>query len=247
MSNPKQENEFPSEQPVEKETEKVPVQDKRRFSDDGERVEVKVNGQTIGGESPAEETGGSGPEAQAPKQEKKPAEVVALENQLSEITTRCEAAEAKLLEVQKRFETERSNLEEETAEMRVRLKRSLEQQADQSRFDFLKSLLPVLDNLNLALTAATEKDATLENMVDGVQGTARSFEQALVSVGVEAVPAVGEIFNPQFHEAVDMIETDEDQEGLITAEFSKGYTFNGRLLRPARVQVGKSVTRAGGN
>lgn len=200
--------------------EDIRVEDKRRFTDDGERVEVKINGKS-----------------KEPVDPPKSPEVVKLENELSEITIRCRAAEDKLIEVQKRFEEERQNLESETAEMRARMKKSLEQQADQSRFSFLLSLLPVLDNLNLAIQAA-KQDASLENLMVGVEGTARSFEQALVSVGVEQVKSVGEKFDPTIHEAVDIVDTGEENSGIISAEYSRGYTFNEKLLRPARVQVG---------
>lgn len=223
MSKKHEEKEILGDELTEEEQDEVGFEDKRRFNDDGERVEVKINNPGNGAE-----------EAAAPA---KPAEVVRLESDLENVTTRCMAAESKLQEVQRRFEEEKSNLENETAEMRVRLKKSLEQQADQSRVSFLTSLLPVLDNLNLALNAA-ETDASLQNLIDGVKGTARSFEQSLISVGVEPIASVGEKFDPQIHEAVDMVETDEEKEGLIISEYSKGYTFKERLLRPARVQVG---------
>jgi molecular chaperone GrpE len=226
MSNPTEQNNILEEEFVDGEPEDIRFEDKRRFDDSGERVEVKIND---GSE-----------EKEQPDPPAKSAEVVLLENKLGEVSARCQAAEAKLQEVQKRFEAERANLEKETSEMRTRMRKSLEQQADTSRFNFLISLLPVLDNLNLAIQAA-ETDTSLDNLLGGVQGTARSFEQALISVGVKPIAAVGEKFDPQLHEAVDMIETDEDKEGLIIAEYAKGYTFNERLLRPARVQVGTAV------
>lgn len=219
----------------------VNFKDKRRFDDSGERVNVETDVETPEASATAtemkEENEAVEAEVVEEKEEKKSPEVLRLEAQLAEISTRCEAAENKLREVQVRFEEERANLEKETSEMRGRMKKSLEQQADQGRFNFLTKLLPVLDNLTLAITAA-EQDASLENMIDGVRGTARSFEQALMSVGVEAVPSVGEKFDPQMHEAVDMVEVEPDKSGLITQEFARGYTFNDRLVRPARVQVG---------
>jgi molecular chaperone GrpE len=90
---------------------------------------------------------------------------------------------------------------------------------------------------------ASETDASFEHLLSGVKGTARSFEQALMSVGVEAVPSVGAEFNPEIHEAIDMIETGADNDGRVTAEYSRGYRFGDRLLRPARVQVGKALSQ----
>lgn len=217
------------EELFEEESEEIPVRDKRRVTEDGERINVRVNeGQTNPGAAGAAEPA-------------KSAEVVRLQNALQETVLRCEAAETKLVDVQKRFEEEKARLEQETAERRERMKRSLEQRAEQGRLSFLQALLPVLDNLNLAIDAS-EKDSSFENLLTGVQGTARSFEQALMKVGVQPIPAVGQPFDPELHEALDMKEVGEEElDGIVTHEYSRGYTFNEKLLRPAKVQVGRHV------
>ncbi|REJ79296.1 MAG: nucleotide exchange factor GrpE [Acidobacteria bacterium] len=220
-------NEFEAEEFAEEpegREEEIRFDDKRRFNDRGERVKVEVNDGT-----------GTG-KAESAEQAKSP-EVVSLENALKEVSLRCEAAEGKLVEVQKRFEAERSKLESETSEMRERMKKTLAQRAEADRFNFLTALLPVLDNLNLAIEAS-ERDSSFEHLLTGVKSTERSFRQALMNVGVEPVKSVGELFNPEVHEAVDMVDCKEEDEGKILAEYSSGYTFKGRLLRPARVQVG---------
>jgi molecular chaperone GrpE len=168
-----------------------------------------------------------------------------LENKLGEETARREAAEAKLVGVQAKFEEIKTQMERETQEMRSRMQKSLEDRAKQGQFNFLVSLLPVLDNLNLAI-AASETDASFEHLLSGVKGTARSFEQALMSVGVEPVRAVGADFDPELHEAVDMIPVEPENDGKIIAEYSRGYRFGERLLRPARVQVGKAMAQTAG-
>jgi molecular chaperone GrpE len=116
--------------------------------------------------------------------------------------------------------------------------KTLEDRAKQGQFSFLTTLLPVLDNLNRAIEAS-EQDPSLDHLRDGVKGTARSFEQALISVGVEAIPAVGANFDPELHEAIDMAEVSPEMDGKVTAEYSRGYKFGDRLLRASRVQVGK--------
>jgi molecular chaperone GrpE len=197
--------------------EPIPVNDKRRFNADGEYVgEVDVKAEA----------------------EKFVAEI-ALESKLQAETERREAAEAKLVGVQARFEEEKKKLENETAEMRERLKRTLEAQAKQSQFNFLTTLLPVLDNLNRAVEAS-ETDPDITHLRDGVIGTARSFERALLDVGVDPIPSVGTVFDPELHEAVDVIAADAENDGKIIAEYTRGYRFGDRLLRPARVQVGKA-------
>lgn len=199
--------------------EEVPVSDKRRFTADGELKDQNASTATA-------------------KAEAKSPEITRLENALKEERTRREAAEAKLVGVQSKFEEVKIQMERETQEMRTRMQKTLEDRAKQGQFNFLTALLPVLDNLNLAISHA-EKDSSLEHLLGGVKGTARSFEQALMNVGVEPVPAVGADFNPELHEAIDMVETGAENDGKITGEYSRGYKFGERLLRPAKVQVGR--------
>jgi len=205
------------EVPADEANGKIPVNDKRRFNADGEFVAEP---------EPAAEPA-------------RPAAEIALEAKLKAETERREAAEAKLVGVQARFEEEKSRLERETAEMRERLKKTLEDKAKQGQFDFLTTLLPVLDNLNRAVEAS-ETDPDRTHLREGVIGTSRSFEQALESVGVTAVPSVGETFDPELHEAVEMVAAEAENDGKVTAEYTRGYKFGDRLLRPARVQVGRA-------
>lgn len=209
---------------LEENEEEISFEDKRRFDSDG-----KLH-----------------PHAKdkAKEPERTPLETE-LENKLKEEKARREAAEAKLVGVQAKFEELKTQMERETQEMRGRMQKALEDRAKQAQFNFLIALLPVLDNLNLAIQAS-ETDASFEHLLDGVKGTARSFEQALISVGVEAVPSIGADFNPEVHEAIDMAETDAENDGKITAEYSSGYKFGDRLLRPARVQVGKGLVQKAG-
>ena len=202
---------------------KIPVKDKRRFNADGEMV--------IEDEKPAEPV--------------RSTTEIALEVKLKAETERREAAESKLVGVQVKFEEAKANLERETSEMRSRLMKALEDRGKQAQFNFLTTLLPVLDNLNLAV-AASETDSSVEHLRSGVIGTARSFERALIDVGVEPIDSVGNAFDPQLHEAVDMIPTDSENDGKIVAEYARGYRFGGKLLRPARVQVGKAMTGSAG-
>jgi len=204
----------------------IPVTDKRRFNDKGERV------------APAADDEPS-------KEPVKSSREIVLEAALKAETERREAAEAKLVGVQTKFEEAKANLERETSDMRSRLMKSLEDRSKQAQFNFLTTLLPVLDNLNRAV-AASETDPSVEHLRNGVIGTARSFERALIDVGVEPVASVGMDFDPELHEAVDMVPADAENDGKITAEYARGYRFGDRLLRPARVQVGKAKADSAG-
>ena len=204
---------------------KIPINDKRRFNEQGEKIRDD--------------------EPVKPTEPVKSPREVDLENKLKAETERREAAEAKLVGVQAKFEEAKRDLDRETSDMRARMQKTLEDRARQAQYNFLTTLLPVLDNLNLAITAS-EKDPSLDHLRDGVIGTARSFEKALLSVGVESVPGVGAKFDPELHEAVDMKPVEPEEDGLITAEYSKGYRLGDRLLRPARVQVGKAIAMSAG-
>ncbi len=216
------EQDYNNEEYNEEETQEIPINDKRRFNEEGERVKAD--------------------KADEKTEKVKSVEVANLENQLKEARTRYESAEAKLVGVQKKFEELKSQMERETQEMRTRMQKSLEDRAKQGQFNFLIALLPVLDNLNLGI-AASEKDSSFEHLLTGVKGTARSFEQALASVGVEQIQSIGAQFDPELHEAVDTIEVEPENDGRVTAEYSRGYKFGDKLLRPARVQVGKAMSQ----
>ncbi len=211
------EQDFNDEEIFEENAEEIPFADKRQFNEAGEKVRE---------------------DRKAEKE--KLAEVIKLENELKDERTRRESAEAKLVGVQKKFDEIKSQMERETSEMRQRLMKTLEDRAKQGQFNFLTTLLPVLDNLNLAVSAS-ETDASFEHLLEGVKGTARSFEQALTSVGIEPIASVGADFNPELHEAVDMIPVAPESDDKITAEYARGYKFGDKLLRPARVQVGKAI------
>ena len=206
---------------IEETEENIPVNDKRRFNEAGERIA----------------------DDEPQKGAVKSAAEITLEVNLKAETERREAAEAKLIGVQAKFEEAKANLEKETADMRARLMKTLEDRGKQEQFNFLTTLLPVLDNLNLAV-AASETDPSVEHLRNGVIGTARSFERALIDVGVEPIASVGADFDPEMHEAVDMAATDAENDGKIIAEYARGYKFADKLLRPARVQVGKVAADA---
>ncbi len=203
------------EELLEEGAEKIPVVDKRTFSSEGERVKTDE------------------------AKEQVPPIVAKLEEEVAVERQRREAAEHKLVGVQSKFDELRAQMERETAEMRQRLQRHNEQRMQIEKSEFLTTLLPILDNLVLAVKAG-ETDSSFEHLYVGVKGTARMFEQTLLGLGVEPIESVGADFDPELHEAVEMVEVDAEQDGKITSEFSRGYRFGDRLLRAARVQVGKA-------
>jgi len=163
---------------------------------------------------------------------------------VEELEARTKAAEDKVLEVNARFEQLRKHLQHETDETRQRLNKAADERAQREKADFVAGLLPVLDNLSRAEQAAAA-GASPENIAEGVRQTAASFFNALANTGVEPIEAVNQQFDPRLHEAVETAEVDPDQDGMVLAEYSKGYRIGDRLLRPAKVKVGTRSQRAG--
>ena len=163
---------------------------------------------------------------------------------VEELEERTKAAERQVQEVQARFDQLRQQLQRETDETRQRLNRSADERAAAEKAKFISTLLPVMDNLNRAVDAAVTENASREAILDGVRGIANSFQSALANAGVEMVEAVGEEFNPELHEAVDTGETDAEMDGKVIEEYSRGFRMGERLLRPARVKVGRAPGQA---
>ena len=166
---------------------------------------------------------------------------------VEDLEARTRVAEQKTLEVQSRFEQLRKQLQSETDETRRRLNRAADERAEREKADFIAALLPVLDNLQRA-TAAAETGSSSELIVEGIRRTASSFENALAAAGVEPIDAVGEMFDPELHDAIETVEGALEDEGRIVAQHTRGYKIGDRLLRQARVKVGRysgKATQAG--
>ena len=104
---------------------------------------------------------------------------------------------------------------------------------------FSKELLTVVDNLERGLAALDNAvtDETTQALVDGVEMTHKEFISTLAKFGVEAVGVVGEVFNPELHQAISMQPAEGIEPNHICTVLQKGYTLQGRVLRPAMVMV----------
>jgi molecular chaperone GrpE len=133
-------------------------------------------------------------------------------------------------------------------------RRRLEQQAeDRGRYavaNIAKDVLSVADNLRRALDsvppAARESDESLAALVTGVEMTERELLNTFERYGIKPVPAQGERFDPNFHQAMMEMEDPSQIEGTVVLVMQAGYTLHDRLLRPAMVGVAKGGPKAGG-
>ncbi|PHM73645.1 nucleotide exchange factor GrpE [Xenorhabdus kozodoii] len=104
---------------------------------------------------------------------------------------------------------------------------------------FANELLPVIDNLERALEVADRTNETLQPMIEGIELTLKSFINAVGKFGVEVVGDINVPFNPEVHQAMTMMESEQHEPNQVMLVMQKGYTLNGRLLRPAMVAVSK--------
>ncbi len=103
---------------------------------------------------------------------------------------------------------------------------------------FLLEFMPILDNLEAAEKHIKEaKD--FKAVQEGVDIIQMQIQRFLKDVGVERVKAVGEKFDPHVHDAVEVDETEDGDDGMVIGELKPGYKLNGRLLRPASVRISK--------
>ena len=103
---------------------------------------------------------------------------------------------------------------------------------------FSKDILNTIDNLERALaTPANTEDESVKALFDGVQLTLKELLSTVARFGVEPIGAVGELFNPDLHQAISMQPAEGVESNHITAVLQKGYILNGRVIRPAMVMV----------
>jgi len=142
---------------------------------------------------------------------------------------------------------ERDKLAAEKADLHDRLlrkqaefenfrRRSERDRSDFTQFvgmDLARELLPVLDDFERALKV----ECPDPNYAKGVELIYQRLWEILRKMGVEPIEAAGQKFDPNLHQAVDRVETDETEDQTVLEEYQKGYNFKGKLLRPAMVKV----------
>jgi molecular chaperone GrpE len=103
----------------------------------------------------------------------------------------------------------------------------------------LQKLIPILDNFEMALAAASNEKANAQSLQQGVAMIHTQLRNALLEAGLEEIDANDKVFDPNLHEAVSQKETAELPEGHVAQQMRKGYKFRDRLVRPASVVVAK--------
>ncbi len=132
----------------------------------------------------------------------------------------------------------------ETENMRRRAERDVANAHKYGLERFANQLLPVRDSLELGLGAAEQENATIETVREGVDITLKMLADIMEKASIVELNPLGEKFDPERHQAMQMQETDEAEPNTVIVVHQKGYTLNDRLMRPAMVVVAKAKPAA---
>ncbi|WP_067566584.1 nucleotide exchange factor GrpE [Candidatus Doolittlea endobia] len=128
----------------------------------------------------------------------------------------------------------------EIENVRRRSKQDIEKAHKFALERFVGELLPVIDNLERTLDMSDKAKAELASMLEGIELTLKALLDAVRKFGLDVVGDVHVPFNPEVHQAMTMLESDEHKPNQVIMVMQKGYTLNGRLIRPAMVAVSKA-------
>ena len=176
----------------------------------------------------AQEDAAEGSEEEAPEEAASEGaamqeEIEALKGQVEKLTGDLQEKKDRLLRLQADFD----NFRRRSAKEREEISAVVTQ-------NFCKDMLPLLDNFERAMAAET-KD--VEAFQKGVEMIFTQFQEILKKNGLEHIEAVGQKFDPNFHQAVMRVEDPEKEDDTVAQELQKGYMVKGRVIRPSMVQV----------
>ena len=166
-------------------------------------------------------------EAELEKEAHQETDIEALQNQLEKEKEQSQANRDSALRAQAEMEN-----------LRKRTVRDIENAHKYALDKFVNELLPVIDSLELGMTAA-EGTENSDELLEGMNLTLQMFYTAMEKFGVKTIAPQGEKFNPEQHEAISMQEIEGSESGTVVTVMQKGYELNGRLVRPAMVVVAK--------
>ncbi|MGN1280857.1 MAG: nucleotide exchange factor GrpE [Succinivibrio sp.] len=125
----------------------------------------------------------------------------------------------------------------ECENQKKRIEADVERERKFGNEKILKALIPVVDSLELALKHSNIEDPAVKPTIEGVQNTVTLLLKELGSFGVQGVDPQGQPFDPNLHQAISMVPSAEVGENCVLSVMQKGYTLNGRVVRPAMVIV----------
>ena len=149
------------------------------------------------------------------------------------VEERAADAESKYKEMQDRY----LRLNAEFDNYKKRMMRENSDRLKYFNMELIKELLPSVDNLERAISHAGDENSDLENMIEGLQMVYKGMQEAFGKFGVTEIESIGKEFDPNCHQAVGMIESQEVPENHVAEECLKGYYLHDRIIRPTMVRV----------
>ena len=149
------------------------------------------------------------------------------------VEERAAHAESKYKEMQDRY----LRLNAEFDNYKKRMMRENSDRLKYFNMELIKELLPSVDNLERAISHAGDENSDLENMIEGLQMVYKGMQEAFGKFGVSEIESIGKEFDPNCHQAVGMIESQEVPENHVAEECLKGYYLHDRIIRPTMVRV----------
>jgi molecular chaperone GrpE len=159
---------------------------------------------------------------------------------LKDLQKKLAKLEASLEDEAKKSEKYLSQLKYAKADMenlQKQTQKRIEDTISRANGRLLMQLLPILDELEMAIKASKNGET---NIVEGVDMVKGKLQKVMTSEGVTPIDALGEPFNPRYHEAVLEVDTEDHPDGTVIEELRKGYTYNSRVLRASMVKVAKN-------
>lgn len=158
------------------------------------------------------------------------AHIAELENQLAQAQMEANDYKERWIRVSADFQNFRKRVMQERIEA-----------YNKGKEDAVLALLPVLDNMERALSSLTE-NADLKAFRQGMELIVRLFHDALKRLDVEPIPSGGQKFDPYYHEAFERVERDDVEDGTIVGVVEQGYKMGDKVIRPAKVRVATKPT-----
>lgn len=157
------------------------------------------------------------------------------ESQVAQLEAALLSSEAKIKEQQESVLRAKAEVEN--------MRRRTEQEIDKARKyalnKFAEGLLPVIDNLERAIQAADAEHEAVKPILEGIELTHKTFVDTVSKFGLKEINPEGEVFNPEFHQAMSIQESSDHESNTVMFVMQKGYELNGRVVRPAMVMVAK--------
>ena len=178
----------------------------------------------------------------ADKEKKKKTEKEKLKEEIAKINEEKEHLENKLKDKEKEIEELKDKYLRTYAEMenmKKRLEKEKKEAIEYANETLLKEILPFIDNIERAIEHANE-NAKIEDFIKGIELTLENLLKTLEKFGVKQITAKDKPFDPNYHEAMGVVETDEVEPNTVVEEMQKGYILKNRLLRPSLVTVSKA-------